>query len=102
MARREVVHLDKPRRQLHVSDLRLHSTYTTKIAISKDLEKLTEKLPADPDKVVVVMVLLSPPKVDRLLTLVELGAVKAMRVAVVLEEPLTLTWTAFEDPVFPL
>ena len=80
----------------------LLSIYTTKIAISNGLVKLTEKLPADPDKVVVVMVLLSPPKDGRLLTLVELGAVKAMSVAVVLEEPSTLTWTAFDDPVFPL
>lgn len=60
------------------------------------------KLPARPDKVVVVMVLLSPPKDGSLLTLAEFGAVKVIREAVVLDEPLTLTCTALDEPVFPL
>jgi hypothetical protein len=66
------------------------------------LLKLTEKLPADLDKVVVVMVLLSPPKDSKLLILEELGAVKVIRVAVVLEEPWMLTCTGLVEPVFPL
>jgi hypothetical protein len=61
-----------------------------------------EKLPADPDKVVVVMVLLSPPKDGKLLTLVELGAVKVISVAMFFDDPLTLTCTALDDPVLPL
>jgi hypothetical protein len=68
------------------------------MAISYGLLKLTEKLPEDPDRVVVVIVLLSPPKDGRLLTLVELGAVNVMREAVIFVEPLMLTWTALDEP----
>ena len=69
------------------------------MAISYPLVKITENTPFDPVSVVVVIWLASPPSPGRLLTLVELGAVKVMRVAVFLVEPWIVTQTVLSEPL---